>query len=257
MENKKPTIEIGIPAFNEEANIGYLLESLTRQKQENYLLKRIIVASDGSTDNTVAIAKNINSGLIKVLDNKTREGIAVRQNQIFQIAKADILVLLDADILITDKLFIKKLIAPLVKGEADLSSCQYRPIEPKTWVEKALAASLEIKNQAFKEFRNGDNMFACSGTARAFSREIYKKIIFKINISEDIYSYLWLKKKGFKFKLVNGIAVYIKLPDSIDCHLKQSLRFVRAKQGIGGLFAKKIIKKEVVLPKILLIIRIF
>ena len=51
--NQKPTIEIGIPALNEEANIGYLIESLLKQDKSGYELKRILVSSDGSTDRTV------------------------------------------------------------------------------------------------------------------------------------------------------------------------------------------------------------
>ena len=50
--NKKLTVSVGIPAYDEEANIKSLLEAILQQRQENFILKSIIVVSDGSTDRT-------------------------------------------------------------------------------------------------------------------------------------------------------------------------------------------------------------
>ena len=50
---KKLTVTIGIPAYNEEANVRNLLVSLLAQKETNFKLQEIIVVSDGSTDKTV------------------------------------------------------------------------------------------------------------------------------------------------------------------------------------------------------------
>jgi len=46
------TVSIGIPAYNEEANIGKLLSSLIKQKEAGFIIKEIIVVSDQSTDKT-------------------------------------------------------------------------------------------------------------------------------------------------------------------------------------------------------------
>ena len=56
---KKPTLSIGIPAFNEEANIYFLLKDLLSQKMDQFNLERIIVNSDGSTDDTIEQVKRI------------------------------------------------------------------------------------------------------------------------------------------------------------------------------------------------------
>ena len=47
------SITIGIPAYNEEANIKYLLKLLLNQKIKNAAIHEVIVVSDGSTDGTV------------------------------------------------------------------------------------------------------------------------------------------------------------------------------------------------------------
>ena len=49
---KKLTVTIGIPAYNEEKNIGRLLKSLSNQKGDDFTLNEIVVLSDGSTDMT-------------------------------------------------------------------------------------------------------------------------------------------------------------------------------------------------------------
>jgi len=121
---KQTAITIGIPALNEEFNIGALLDSLLKQKQEGFCIKKIIISSDGSTDNTVSIVNSYKDRRVKVIDNKVRKGVAVRQNQLIDHANTDILVLLDADITVADPKFLKKLIAPIKAGKADLCSCK-------------------------------------------------------------------------------------------------------------------------------------
>ena len=55
--NKKPTVTIGIPAHNEEANIANMLNSVISQEQKSFFLEKIIVALDGCTDNTESEAR--------------------------------------------------------------------------------------------------------------------------------------------------------------------------------------------------------
>ncbi|MCK5061411.1 glycosyltransferase [Candidatus Parcubacteria bacterium] len=251
MSNTKPKITIGIPALNEEANIGYLLESLLKQDQSNIDIEKIVVNSDGSTDQTVKIARNIDSDLIEVIDNKYNRGIAKRQNQIFEKADSDILVLLDADIAIKDKYFIHKLVNPIISRKADLSSTNYLAIKPKTIIEKALAIGLEIKNNTFKNYQNGDNLYTCHGTARAFSRKMYENFKFTDDIAEDMFSYLYAKQHNFKYAFIDDAYVYIKLPATINDHKKQSFRFIDSKNILINSFPKAFVDQEIRVPKVL------
>ena len=61
---KQLRVTIGIPAYNEENNIIPLLTSLVNQKTSQVVVEKIIVMSDGSSDNTV--------GSVKLLKNKKR-----------------------------------------------------------------------------------------------------------------------------------------------------------------------------------------
>jgi len=58
-------ITIGIPAYNEEKNIGNLLNDILNQKLEHNILEKILVISDNSTDKTDEIV----SSFMKRYDN--------------------------------------------------------------------------------------------------------------------------------------------------------------------------------------------
>ena len=71
---KKPTVTIGIPAYNEEANIKNLLDSILSQIQNNFIIDEIIVVSDGSSDKTADIVRSLNNSLINLIEDKERLG---------------------------------------------------------------------------------------------------------------------------------------------------------------------------------------
>lgn len=102
---KRKTVTIGIPAYDEEANIKNLLKSLLVQKGQNFILERIIVISDGSSDNTIAEAGKVKNNLIELINHKKNLGKIRIQNEILKKSKSDILIILDADVIPSGKNF--------------------------------------------------------------------------------------------------------------------------------------------------------
>ncbi len=106
-------ITVGLPAFNEEANIASILIKLKK------VTDTIIVCNDGSTDLTSEIAKNM--GAI-VIDHPKNLGYGGAIHSIFEKAKeinSDLLITFDADGQHKiDDIF--KVIEPIEKGDADL-----------------------------------------------------------------------------------------------------------------------------------------
>src|SRR6185437_12418364 len=111
---KKQTVTIALSAYNEESNIKNFLLSLLVQKEEGFLLKNIIVISDGSTDSTVKIAKSVKSKKIQIIDSKIRMGKSVRLNAIYRMLDTDILVQSDADIILKGPNVLRNIIKPLL-----------------------------------------------------------------------------------------------------------------------------------------------
>jgi len=249
MKNKIITVTIGIPAYNEEKNIGNLLFSILNQTQSVYSVDKIIVASDGSTDETVRIVKNIRNPLVKVIENSERKGKPHRLNQLIKNTNSDVLVILDADILLQDQLFLEKLIKPIIKYGAELTSAAIEELEPKTFIQKILKASMGFKKNIFENYNRGNNLYTCHGRARAFSRKLYDSIDFGNIVADDAFSYLFCKIKNYKYYFAKDAKIFYKLPETFADHEKQSVRFFKAYRDLSYRFSSKIIKSEYYISK--------
>ncbi len=244
MKNKKLTITIGIPAFNEEANIGYLLSSLLTQRTKGFTIGKIIIVSDGSTDRTDEIVKKFKNRGVSLEVNTNRSGQAISQNRIIKGCKSEALVLLNADIAIVGRYFINNMVSPIFKDNADLISSALGAVKPDKATEKIIHAGLKIRMYMFDRYKNGQSVHTCFGVARAFSKRFYKRFRFKGSVSEDAYSYFSCKKLGYKYLHVNNAVALIKLPDNLKDHERQSLRNVRGKRLLAKEFGKPFVEEE-------------
>src|SRR3989344_5774171 len=166
------TVTIGIPAFNEEANIAHLLNDLLKSEQSGFALKEIVVSSDGSTDKTDEIVKKISKAnkTVKLIINKSNRGQAVCQNQIISRCQSNVLVLINADMKIEDKNYISKIVKPIFLKKADLVSTALQPLKPATFFESIIYKSVDIKEEIYAKYNGGKNVYTCHGAARAFSK---------------------------------------------------------------------------------------
>lgn len=253
MENIESTITIGIPALNEEANIKSLLRDILSQNIGDFIIEKIIVVSDGSTDGTVEKAKSLQSKKVKIISNKERKGLAAVQNLLISKADSDILIILNADVRILDKKFIEKIARPIALGYADLVAPSVNEAEPQTFFEKILFVSTKIKNVAYESFRKGNNVYTCRGVARAFSRRLYTKMYFLASIGEDAFSYYFCIVNNFSYHFEKKAKVTYRLPGNYQDHKKQSLRFFNSQELLKREFGKRLITEGYRLNNILLI----
>ncbi|MBI2008653.1 glycosyltransferase [Candidatus Amesbacteria bacterium] len=245
---KKLSLSIGIPAFNEEANIGQLISDIQRQKLPGLLLKEVIVSSDGSTDKTAEIVKSFSSRNIKLINNLDRQGISRGLNQIIRRASGDILIFLDADIHISDTRFIEKLANPLIRSGVDLASPAIKELPVSTFIVQVLAVSMRLKDILFATFNNGRNIYTCKGPARALSRRFYSKLIFPPIVGVDRHSYLACERHGFKYQFVPQAVAFYQLPQNFSDHQKQSLRFFKSLSDHDKLFSHEFVKSQLRIP---------
>lgn len=247
--NKKLTITIGIPAYNEGANIRFLLKSLVDQKEDRFKLIEIIVISDCSTDNTESEVKKIKDKRINLIINKKRSGQVLVQNTIVNIFKGGLLVLLNGDILIKNKDFISRFIAPVLDyKKVGLVSIRPVPLPATTFFEKIINFSVAYKYSFFERWKNGRNLFTCRGSARVFSRKFAKICIWPKVRGEDAFSYLNAIVNGFDYRYVSHEQVFIKSPEHLGDHLNQSKRFFSNSGELYTYFSKDFVKKECTIP---------
>lgn len=247
-----PMVTVGIPAYNEAANIKYLLEDILSQHESGFFLEKIIVNSDGSDDNTVALAHSVGDRRIQVIDDGKRKGQAARQNEIIKQTETDILVLLNADIILDGRYFLKEIIRPLLEGKAEFTSSNMLAVKPRTFVEEMLSMSIEFKNRIFEQWRNGKNLYTCHGAARAFTRAYYGHFHFEESVGEDAYSYFFGREHGHRYAYVAEAVARIKLPETLADHFKQSGRFFNSQTRFIKEFGLAAIEREYGIPKLLL-----
>ena len=112
-EGLKPFIVVCIPAYNEEKNIGKVLDQAFRY------VEHVIVCDDGSTDGTNEIARRKGATVVR---NPYNMGKGRALHSCFRLAdrlSPDVIVMMDADGQ-HDPEDIPRLVAPIIGGEADL-----------------------------------------------------------------------------------------------------------------------------------------
>jgi len=104
-----------VPAYNEEKTIGDVISKLV----QNNLINEIIVVSDGSEDKTVEKAAVFNEvEVIDLLENRGKGG-AVKAG--LDRSDAEVILILDADLIGLTQAHINSLLEPVLNGEALMS----------------------------------------------------------------------------------------------------------------------------------------
>jgi glycosyltransferase involved in cell wall biosynthesis len=242
MNPYKPIVSIGVPAYNEEANIRYLLNDLLSQKQDTFVLNEIVVISDGSTDNTVAIAKTFASEKIRVVNDGKRTGKLKRLNDLFETFTGDILVQFDADVRLSNSTVVEELVKPFLADRQTALVCgNHKPSPPKGFIERAAVFGVQVWDDALDMLGERAGRYRCSGQIRAFSREFLQGFRFPLDIGsgEDTYSFYYAKVNTFKVTFARNALVYHRLPTTLGDYTRQMSRFIYAKNQMSQYFAKE------------------
>jgi polyisoprenyl-phosphate glycosyltransferase len=130
------TVTAIIPAYNEEHNIGAVLDILTNSP----LIKEIIVVSDGSDDQTVNVAAAYEAvRVIDLLDNRGKGG-AVKAG--LENSSSDLILILDADLIGLQEEHIRALLQPIISGRTTMTTGLFEKGRPVTDLAQKVAPFL-------------------------------------------------------------------------------------------------------------------
>lgn len=171
-------ISIVIAAHNEARHIEHKLRTLLAQDYQPATLQ-IILASDGSTDDTVACAHKVVDSRITVLD-LPRQGKAATLNAGVALATGDILVFTDADNQWSRET-LGYLLAPL--SDANVGACAGHMVIPVT------GGGLSVGDSLYRHYegwlRRVENRTGCmvsaDGALLALRRELFQSVPAEVN----------------------------------------------------------------------------
>src|SRR5882672_6698081 len=231
MKNKKLTVTIGIPVYNEEKNIGLLIKEIFKQKQNNFALDKVVIISDACTDKTETIVKSFTYSKLKLIKNKKRVGQSFAQNQIMKSTFSDILVLLESDTLPEGQNYIV-----LVQGNE-------KPKKAKSFIGKMIAMQFNIYHDEIIKQSNLRTWFASGRGGRALQKSLYKDFHWLKDVPEDVYLHLFCKNKGHLTEFSTDAVCRYKSPETYRDIKKEMKKVKSGSYAIFNHFPKKLVEK--------------
>lgn len=226
----KPTVTVGITAYNEAANIADLLFALLRQVEERFRLAEIIVVSDGSTDATERIMRTFAQAdpRIRLVADGRRLGQCARMNQVMEHAQSDIVILLDADVTLEHAWVLAELVLPLLEDETVMHTSGYAlPLAPRGVMQRIAHAGAMVWEDARRAHRASPIYFS-EGRIRAFRRAMYSRLRFQDNAADGTHTFLYGERHGLPLAVCERALVRYRLPATLIDYLIQMRRFRRS-----------------------------
>ncbi len=92
--NDQPLVSIALPAFNAEKTVGDAIASVLLQTYQNW---ELLLIDDGSSDQTVSVARKFNDKRIKIFSDGTNKGLPARLNEAIGVASGKYFARMDND----------------------------------------------------------------------------------------------------------------------------------------------------------------
>ena len=251
-----PKISIVCPLYNAENDILFLHKSLLKQEEVDIIEIKYVLTESGDRTEDLLKMKEIPYEKISKKEfshSLTREKAAMT-------AKGKVIVFLTQDVVIKDKFFIRKLVGPILNGEAQATyarqETKYNNIEKYTREHNYPVDSFVTSKADLQE--KGLKTFFFSDAAGAVDAKVFKELKGydgkKLPISEDMYFAYKLIMNGGKIKYVAEAKVYHShkfTTKELYNRYKATGEFMKmnpqiAKYGInaaGGGMAKYILKR--------------
>jgi len=208
---------MGIMAFNEEANIGRMLEAVVSQRLAKVTLTEIVVVASGCTDRTESIVQDWarREPRIRLIVQPQREGKASATNSFLTQAREKTVVLCCADLLPTADA-IEELVAPLADPVVGMTAGRPVPVnDPGTFMGFAAHLLWELHHQVnLRSFKAGEMI--------AF-RNIFERIPYYTSVDEASMEPV-IRGQGYEARYVPTAIVYNKGPLTVAEFLRQRRR---------------------------------
>lgn len=249
----KYSVTVGIPVYNEELNIAQLIQMVLKQKAPSYTLEKIIIVSDGSTDRTEKIVKDLipKYPVLSLIADGERKSKCYRLNQLYDINQSDILITFDGDIALADDYVIEHMIDCFQNDEnIALVAANDKPAQPSNIQQRIINAWYHIWENIRIHYKKGNNIYNLHGNATALRKKLAQEIHYPIGITADQdYLYLATVERHQEFMFAKNAIILFNTPEFFKEFFSQSARFLTEKQDLYEIFGTWI-NAEYYIPKI-------
>lgn len=192
-----------IPAYNEERTIAMVLQVLKRIPY----IQEIVVVSDGSTDATAQVARQLGVRVVELTDN-CGKGFAMMAG--LEVTQADVVLFLDADLIGLTEQHVQELLAPVMEGLSEMAVGVFDGGRTSTDLAQALMPFLSGQRVVRRDLlRAVDDLDAARyGVEIALTRYIRKH---RSRVAEVVLRDMTHLTKEEKLGLVRGFAARMKM----------------------------------------------
>ncbi len=220
-------ITIGIPTYNEEANIIKFFEVLKSQvTSQDWSVEVIFI--DDSDDATPQIIENLRINnpeiSIRLIHNTTRKGASHAWNTIFSVSKGKVLILFDADITLGDNCI--QILANKIDGDVGLCASNTIPIRKDNNMYSNAASFIANWLRSMRLY--GLSQYTTMGRALSLDTHVAKKILIpEETIAIDLYVQCMVMKQNKNVVYDDTAKVYFITPNNRKDFFSQIVRSMK------------------------------
>ncbi len=235
-----PGISVIMPAYNEESIIRRTLEAIDRAAHSYDGVVYVVIADDGSTDSTREIVQSCFSSFTRAqgtLVQCPHRGKAATLNAALYAATTEIVVRIDADIVVTDSVF-ASLPAWFANSEIGMVGALDLPHpDLKAWYSYGRLYEC-LRSFAFSRLAQMrvNGIVCVPGTYTAFRRSVALKLngfVEGMN-GEDADLTIQFARLGYRIVIDTDIVIYEDVPQTWNEFRKQRIRWFRGGSQIYG-----------------------
>jgi len=246
------TIDVVIPALNEESFIENLLHDVNMAKQHGWFqIQKIYVISDASTDRTNDIVQRVarRDHRIELIKKRERKGKQDSINLVLSLTSADIVLFIDADVRLANEHSIAKLLHHLRDGENALVQGSLVHVHPGFTLHPAkLAAYFDWILVDKIRRRKAMSWWSIDGRVMALSRDFFRHLTLPRSLADDQFIFYSCIQQGFKFVWADDAIFYYGPPKSIADFSHQWSRYFFYTKKSCQHFGEELIRREMSVP---------
>lgn len=223
---RKLRCSVGVTAYNEEQNIGPLLEALVDQHLHDVEIAEIIVVASACTDKTVPIVREFmaRDPRVRLIEQPKREGKTSAVNQFIAAAQTDICVLESGDT-IPHEYAVEHMVRMFADPTVGMVGAHKVPVNTPDHIAGLLThLRLRMEHELCLEIPRLGEMIAF--------RKVFERIPADVAMDEAFVE-AFIVKRGMEVKYAPDAIVYNTGPTTIGDFMRQ-----RRRNHAGHLFLK-------------------